>query len=152
MSHEDRTASARKRLAEYMAREGKRNTRQRDGIVNVFLDTGGHLTLNELLALAQKKDPGIGFATVYRTMKMLAEAGVADERKFGEGQTRYELSELGDEHHDHLICGRCGRIYEFEDEQIEQLQEAVAARFGIRVTHHRHEIYGVCIPECAPRD
>ena len=148
MESTERAQAARERLAEYMAREGKRNTRQRDAIVDVFLDTGGHLTLNELLALAQKSDPGIGFATVYRTMKMLAEAGIADERKFGEGQTRYELAEVGEDHHDHLICEKCGRIVEFEDEKIERIQVAIALRHGIRVTHHRHEIYGVCVPRC----
>ncbi|HJN74979.1 MAG TPA: transcriptional repressor [Myxococcota bacterium] len=148
MAQDDRQHRGRVRLAEYMELHGKRNTRQRDIIVDAFLDTDGHLTLNDLLGLAQSSDPGIGFATVYRTMKMLADAGVADERHFGEGQTRYELADLGHDHHDHLICTRCGKITEFEDSEIERLQAAVAKRFGILVTHHRHEIYGVCEPSC----
>jgi len=148
MNQDERRLRGRHVLAEYMTRHGKRNTRQRDVIVDAFLDAEGHLTLNELLALAQTGDPGIGFATVYRTMKMLSDAGVADERRFDEGQTRYELADFGHDHHDHIICTRCGKIIEFEDDEIERLQAAIAERFGIRVTHHRHEIYGECMPDC----
>ena len=128
-----------------MLRSGRRNTHQRDRIVEAFFQAGGHVTLQQLLD--RVPDEGIGFATVYRTMKMLVEAGVAHERRFGDSdQTLYELADM-DEHHDHVICVRCGRIEEFEDEIIERRQHEVAAALDWQVTHHRHEIYGIC-PQC----
>ncbi|MED5370373.1 MAG: Fur family transcriptional regulator [Myxococcota bacterium] len=135
----------RKRLARFMEKEGKRNTRQRDVIVDCFFAQGGHITLQELTRRVQEGDPGIGFATVYRTMKLLTEANVAHERRFDEGQARYELADL--DHHDHLICTNCGRIDEFEDEALEARQDAVVRELGWRLKHHRHELYGVC-PAC----
>lgn len=144
-SVDERTRRARAMLAAYMVDKGKRNTRQRDAIVGIFLEAGqqGHVSLQELLELVQASEPGVGFATVYRTMKMLTEAGVALERHFGEGQSRYELTDV-DEHHDHIICTLCGTILEFEDAEIERRQREIAALFGMKITHHRHEIYGLC--------
>jgi Fur family ferric uptake transcriptional regulator len=132
---------ARATLAEFMRAQGKKNTRQRDVIVDVFMGSSGHLTLQHLLDRVQERDPGVGFATVYRTMKMLVEAGVAKERHFGMDQALYEIVHK-DEHHDHLICSRCGHIFEFEDDVIEARQDVIAETFGMRITGHRHELYG----------
>ena len=85
----------------------------------------------------------IGAATVYRTMKILTDAGLASARHFEGGQTRYEAA-LDRHHHDHLICTGCSRIIEFENEQIEELQDRVADEHGFRVTHHKLELYGLC--------
>jgi len=139
----DRADAARERLNRYMSDQGKKNTRQRDVIVQVFLEAGGHLTLQELQALVREQEGPVGYATVYRTMKMLADAGVAVERNFGSGQARYELAEFGT-HHDHLICVDCSRIIEFEDPLIEERQDQIAERHGFLVQRHRHEIYGLC--------
>ena len=83
-------------------------------------------------------------ATVYRTLKLLAECGVASERRFGDGLSRYELADDGDEHHDHLICTNCGEITEFEDPRIEKLQDSIAVKHGFKLTSHKHEMYGIC--------
>ena len=131
---------ARSTLAEFMAAQGKKQTRQRAAIVDSFLQADGHLSIQEVLEKVQETDPGIGFATVYRTMKMLVEAGVAKERHFGTEQALYELVHK-DEHHDHMICARCGHIFEFEDEVIETRQEKIARGRGLRITGHRHELY-----------
>jgi Fur family ferric uptake transcriptional regulator len=104
------------------------------------------LTIEELLTLVKKRDPRIGYATVYRTLKMLAESGIANELHFGDGFSRYELREALS-HHDHLICTACGIIVEFEEPAIEELQEQVATRYDFVVTFHRHELYGLC-PSC----
>jgi Fur family ferric uptake transcriptional regulator len=128
-------------LAEFMRSSGKKNTRQREVIVDVFLQSDEHLTLQELLDRVQVIEPNVGFATVYRTMKMLVEAGVAKERHFGADQALYELVHQG-EHHDHLICNRCGHIFEYEDVLIEARQEEIAKSFGMKITGHRHELYG----------
>jgi len=116
-------------------------------ILETFLEAAEHLTLQELLVRAKLKESGIGFATVYRTMKLLTEAGIACEHRFGDGQARYELAEFGGEHHDHLICTSCGRIEEFEDEVVEAQQELVVEALGWSMSRHVHEIYGLC-PAC----
>ena len=92
------------------------------------------------------KEPRIGYATVYRTLKLLKECGLAYERHFGDGVSRYEVA-WDDEHHDHLICIDCGKIVEFEDEGIEKLQHDVAAKHGFTLVRHRLELYGMC-PDC----
>jgi len=129
-------------LVRYMAERGMKSTRQRGLIIDTFMDAGGHLTVEELWAQARRADPKVSVATVYRTMKLLAESGLAQARNFGDGQTRYEPT--GGHHHDHLICTRCGTIVEFENDRIEQLQEAVARKHGFRVTSHKMELYGLC--------
>jgi Fur family ferric uptake transcriptional regulator len=113
--------------------------------VDVFLRSEGHLSIEDLLDKVRGTDPRISAATVYRTVKLLEEAGVADKRSFEGRITRYEASSEG--HHDHLICTVCGRIDEFENEDIEALQDEVAKELGYEVVSHRHEIYGIC-PDC----
>ena len=124
---------------------GKRSSK-RDRILNLFLRQKGHLSADDLCDLVHKEDPRIGRATVYRTLKLLAECGVAYERRFGDGLTRYELADDAS-HHDHLICVECGDITEFEEPRIEALQEHVAEDYGFELRSHKHELYGVC-PKC----
>lgn len=137
----------RARLTSYMAKKGLRSTAQRRLIVDTFFEGASHMTIEELLSEVRSRDKGIGYATVYRTLKLLAECGVASERHFGDGLSRYELADDGSAHHDHLICVRCGKIIEFEEPRIEALQDEVATRYGFVVTSHKHEMYGTC-PEC----
>jgi Fur family ferric uptake transcriptional regulator len=138
----------RKNLDAYMATQGLRSTEQRRLIVDTFFQTPEHVTLDQLLERVRAADSRIGYATVYRTMKMLSDGGIANERKFGDGFTRYELADEGAAHHDHLICLHCGKIEEFEEPIIEELQERVAARHSFEVHHHKHELYGRCA-DCA---
>lgn len=136
------------RFREYLVRQGLKSTRQREVILDEFLASGSHLSTEELYLSLRPKHPGIGYATVYRTLKLFAECGLAEQRHFGDGQTRYEQAS-SDEHHDHLICTACGRIIEFGDEAIERLQEKVARTHGFHIQNHRLEIYGCCA-DCAP--
>jgi Fur family ferric uptake transcriptional regulator len=133
-------------LQAYMAKKGLRSTDQRKLIVDTFFDAENHVSIEELLAHVRAKDPRVGYATVYRTLKLLTECGVANERRFGDGLTRYELADDAS-HHDHLICVDCGDIVEFEEPRIEELQEKVARKHGFEVRSHKHELYGVC-PKC----
>ncbi len=133
----------RRELSAYMTNRGLRSTEQRRLIIDTFFDTTDHVTIDQLLEKVRSIDPRIGYATVYRTMKMLADGGIVHERRFGDGFTRYELADE-DAHHDHLICLVCGSITEFEEPLIEELQERVAARYGFLVQEHKHELYGVC--------
>jgi Fur family ferric uptake transcriptional regulator len=130
-------------LTSYMERKGLRSTNQRRLVSEVFFRTGGHLSIDDMLALVRKRDPKVGYATVYRTMKLLVECGLANERQFDANATRFEVAHHG-HHHDHLICLQCKRIVEFEDAQIERLQESVARRHGFKIVSHKHELYGVC--------
>ncbi len=133
-------------LQQHMAKKGLRSTDQRRVIVETFFQSANHISIEELLAVVRKDDAKIGYATVYRTLKLLTECGVAFERKFGDGLTRYELAD-DEGHHDHLICVDCAKIVEFEEDKIEQLQEQVAKDHGFLLQSHKHELYGVCA-EC----
>jgi Fur family ferric uptake transcriptional regulator len=137
------SAAARERLASWITSRGLKATRQRDVIVEAFFSQSGHLSVDELLEKVTDRDPTIGAATVYRTMKILTDAGLASARHFEGGQTRYEAA-LDRHHHDHLICTSCHEIFEFENERIEELQESVARDHGFTVTHHKLELYGLC--------
>ena len=132
------------RLQEYMLRHGLKSSRQRDTIATVFFEAGGHLRVDELLERVRRVEPKVSQATVYRTMKLLVDSGLAHPRNFGDGHTRYELSDADGAHHDHLICTRCGKIVEFVDDRIEELQEKVASAHGFVVTDHKMELYGHC--------
>lgn len=134
----------RQALRAYLAAQGLKVTRQRELIVDVFFEAGGHLRVDELLSRVRAIDPKVSQATVYRTMRLLKDSGLAQERRFGDGHALYEPSGDDDAHHDHLICIECGAIVEFVDERIEALQEEVAAAHGFEVTRHRMELYGRC--------
>jgi Fur family ferric uptake transcriptional regulator len=128
---------------DFAAAKGLKSTRQRDIILDCFLSSPQHLSTEELYLKLKERDPGIGFATVYRTLKLFAESGIAREIHFGDGQTRYEHLHAG-EHHDHLVCTRCGAIVEFENETIEKLQREVADQHGFTIANHKLELYGIC--------
>jgi Fur family ferric uptake transcriptional regulator len=129
---------------DFLGRRSLKTTQQREAIVDLFLRTEGHVSLDELLARVRRKHPHVGYATVYRTLKLLADSGLAAARQFGDGQTRYEVA--GDtEHHDHMICQSCGLILEFHDEDLERMQDSIAERLGgFQVVRHKHELYGLC--------
>lgn len=133
-------------LHSYMLSKGLRSTDQRKLIVETFFRADNHVSIEELLAVVRTKDSRVGYATVYRTLKLLADCGVANERRFGDGLTRYELADDAT-HHDHLICIQCGEITEFEEPRIEELQDKVARKHGFRLRMHKHELYGTC-PKC----
>jgi Fur family transcriptional regulator, ferric uptake regulator len=135
----------RRRLDAYMLKKRLRSTNQRRLIVDTFFGGDPHISIEELLAEVRKRDSKIGYATVYRTLKLLTECGVASERRFGDGASRYELADDASAHHDHLICVTCDAIVEFEEPRIEELQEEVAAQHGFKLTTHRLEMYGVCL-------
>ncbi len=129
----------------HLRSRGLRMTPQREQIMDIFLHEAGHLTTEELYLRIQSLDPSLGQATVYRTVKLLCEAGVAREVRFGDGVARYEKS--SEAHHDHLICERCGKNLEVLDPEIERLQEALARAHGFVPTFHRLYLYGIC-SEC----
>ena len=127
----------------FTAGKGLRSTRQRDIILDFFLATHQHVSVEELYLKIKAAHPGIGSATVYRTLKLFVEAGLAREVLLHDGQTRYEHVVEG-EHHDHLVCTSCNAVIEFENETIEKLQDDIATRHGFFIKSHKLEIYGLC--------
>lgn len=127
----------------YINENGLKLTKQRELIVSIFFAAGKHVSADELHHKVLKKDKSIGIATVYRTLRLLCEAGLAREHKFIDNQSRFEPL-LSNDHHDHLYCVKCGKVEEFENPTIEKLQDAVAKKYGFQIESHKLEIYGLC--------
>ena len=145
-------AEAHEKLERYLARHGLKQTRQREAILDAFLASTGHITSEQLYEIVRGKQPDVGAATVYRTLRLLCEAGLANSHQFGEGVTLYEVQ---GRHHDHLICNDCGAIIEFRNELVEAEQEKITAQHGFQLTNHQHILFGTCTRkdcERRPRD
>lgn len=121
--------------------KGMRMTEQRRVIARVLSGAQDHPDVEELHRRAAAIDDNISISTVYRTVKMLEDAGIIERHDFGDGRARYE--QMPDEHHDHLIDLRSGRVIEFRSEEIEKLQEEIARRLGFKLRGHRLELYAV---------
>ncbi len=122
--------------------KGLRMTEQRRVIARVLSESHDHPDVEQLYHRAVAIDPGISLATVYRTVKLLEEANILERHDFRDGRSRYE--ELSDQHHDHLIDIQSGKVIEFRNEEIEELQRLVAEKLGYQLVDHRLELY--CIP------
>jgi Fur family ferric uptake transcriptional regulator len=122
-------------------------TRQREQILKTLYENEGHFSPEEILRLIQADDPEmrVGIATIYRTLALLEEEGLAESISFGKAGKRYEIGMK--KHHDHLICTQCGRIIEFVDDVIEARQEEVGRKFDFTITDHTMKILGIC-KEC----
>jgi Fur family ferric uptake transcriptional regulator len=131
------------RFYRHIQRAGLKRTAQRDLIVDVFLRTEDHLSSEDLYRLVKELDPSIGQTTIYRTLKLLVDAGLASEVRFGDGRTRYEPNNKFP-HHDHLICSQCNRTIEFYSAELKELQTAIAAAHGFTPTEHSLRIFGKC--------
>ncbi|MGB9629606.1 MAG: Fur family transcriptional regulator [Thermodesulfobacteriota bacterium] len=127
----------------WVSKKGLKATRQREEILKIFFHSPGHKNLGQIYSLVSKIDPKIGYTTVYRTLKLFTQLGLASQQKFADGETRYEPAPEGT-HHDHLICLICGKIIEFEDPTLEALQKKIAQRHRFKISHHRMELYGRC--------
>ena len=139
-------------FAEFIQRKGLKTTRQRNTIISVFFRLRGHISVEELLNEVKKVNPRIGYATVYRTLHLLVESNLVEERRFGDGLARYE-GHSDVEHHDHMICLECGMISEFYNPRLEALQEKLAEENNFQIYRHRLELYGACkdTETCAKR-
>jgi Fur family ferric uptake transcriptional regulator len=127
----------------YLKEKSLKLTDQRRLILEIFLGTDRHFTVEELYHLSKKKDPTLGQATVFRTLRLLCAAGIAGEVNFGDKKVRYE-HRYGHQHHDHLVCVSCGRFIEAVDSRIEKLQEGLCKKFGFLPQRHKMEIFGIC--------
>lgn len=133
------------RIEKLCLEKNMRMTEQRRVIAWVLSAANDHPDVEELHRRAHAVDPHISIATVYRTVRLFEEAGIIDRLDFRDGRSRYE--EHTDDHHDHLIDMKTGKVVEFVDEEIEALQEAIARKLGYRLVDHRLELYGMPIEE-----
>jgi Fur family ferric uptake transcriptional regulator len=131
----------------YLRSRGLKMTSARDTVLEAFLRSEGHLSAEDLLREAKRIDPGLGQATVFRTLKLLSEAGLAQDACKDEGPRRYEHV-YKHSHHDHLICVECGKLIEFCHPKIEIAQNEIFKEYGFRATGHRLELRGLCA-DCA---
>jgi Fur family ferric uptake transcriptional regulator len=134
---------------EYLDEHGLKQTAPRRLILETFLAGEGHRSVDDILRHVRRTDPHVGYTTVYRTMKLLGDAGLAREIDLSDGMTRYEHL-YNHAHHDHMICTECGASLEFFNAEIEKLQDAASSELGFRVADHRLQIYGLC-GNCRPR-
>jgi Fur family ferric uptake transcriptional regulator len=128
-------------LEEACVAKGMRMTEQRRVIAQVLDAASDHPDVEELYRRASEIDPRISISTVYRTVRLFEDAGVVTRLEFRDGRARYET--IPDEHHDHLIDLKTGQVTEFRDDEIEKLQEKIAAKLGFKLVDHRLELYGV---------
>ena len=128
-------------IEEKCKNKGVRLTDQRKVIAQVMTDSNDHPDVYELHKRISEVDKKISIATVYRTVKLFEESGILAKHEFKGGKARYE--ELNEGHHDHLIDVKSGEIIEFVDEEIEKLQEKIAAKYGYKLVDHKLELYGV---------
>ena len=131
------------RIEKLCADRGMRMTEQRRVIARVLSQAEDHPDVEELYRRASAIDPHISIATVYRTVRLFEEAGILDRHDFGDGRARYEPSP--EAHHDHLIDVETGKVIEFVDPELEELQRKIAEKLGFRLVDHRMELYGVAL-------
>jgi Fur family ferric uptake transcriptional regulator len=136
-------ADAQRILREYLCKAGLKNSAKRDCVLSVFLDTRDHLSTEELHRLVKAKDPSIGYTTVYRTLKLLAQCGLASEVEFHDGVARYEHSLYRRTHH-HMVCTSCGDSIEFFAPEIEAVEARIGKKFRFAPQRHNFQIYGTC--------
>lgn len=132
-----------------LAGDGVRASKRREAVLRAFFASTEHLTIDELYERARAIDPGVGYTTVWRAVKLLEAKGLASPHKFHDGFTRYERASEK-RHHDHLICEHCGRVDEFVHPRLEELQEEIARGHRFTLSHHKMELYGTCAA-CAKR-
>jgi Fur family ferric uptake transcriptional regulator len=128
---------------QHLRRVGLKHTDQRDTILRSFLETRDHLSTDELYRLVRRRDAKIGFTTVYRTLKLLAECGLASAVEFQDGVARYEHQYNRRSHH-HMVCTECGSSVEFFSPEVEKIEQEIGRKHGYETTRHTFQIYGLC--------
>jgi len=130
----------------FLKRKGLKLTQQREEILQAFLKMEEHLSTEDLYKVVKRKNPNIGHATVFRTLKLLIEAGIAREVYLGDRRVRFEHGH-GHRHHDHLVCQVCSKLIDTVNPEIEKLQDDLCKKFDFIPTSHRLQIFGIC-KEC----
>jgi Fur family ferric uptake transcriptional regulator len=128
---------------QYLKKNGKLYSKQREQILDIFLKTEQHPTINDLYDLVKKKYPQIGLATVYRTMEVISDAGLASKVGFGDGIKHYE-HKYKHQHHYHLICLKCGKVIEVTSNRLEETKRQLAKKHDFTITRATMRLFGIC--------
>lgn len=145
---ESTLTEARQLLRAHLSRLGLKHSNQREIILGVFLAAHDHLSTEELHRRVKQRDASVGYTTVYRTLKLFANCGLATEIAFHDGVTRYE-PRLNRRHHHHMVCTGCGASVEFFAPEIEAIEQSVGQQYGFATARHSFQIYGLCAA-CRP--
>jgi len=127
----------------HLKKVGLKQTEQRDTILRTFIETREHLSTEELARLVRKRDPKIGYTTVYRTLKLLAECGLASEVAFHDGIARFEHQYNRRSHH-HMVCTECGGSVEFFSPEVDKIEQEIGRKHHYLTTRHTFQVYGIC--------
>ena len=135
--------SAKTIFNQYLRNNGMLRSEQREQILDIFLKAVRHPTINDLYDMVRKKNPKIGLATVYRTMRVICDAGLARETDFGDGLRRFEHKHKH-RHHHHLVCLKCSRVIEITSDKLEVIQRQLAKKHGFSIARDTMKIFGIC--------
>ena len=130
-------------FSQYLRKNGMLYSKQREQILDIFLKTEKHPTVNDIYDMVRKENPKIGLATVYRTMEVICDAGLARKLDFGDGTKRYE-HKYKHQHHRHLVCLKCGKVIEIASSKLEKIQRELAKKHDFTITRDTMKIFGTC--------
>lgn len=139
----DAMREAQEIFRQHLKKVGLKQTEQRDTILRTFIETREHLSTEELARLVRKRDPKIGITTVYRTLKLLAECGLASEVAFHDGIARFEHQYNRRSHH-HMVCTQCGGSVEFFSPEVDKIEQEIGRKHRYLTTRHTFQVYGIC--------
>ncbi len=131
---------------DYIKSEGLKGTSQRAAVLDVFLGTEGHVSVDDMHRMLSRRKLKVGYATVHRTMKLIAQCGLARQVRFNDGITRFEHQYMH-EHHHHLVCTQCGKVIEFNSDRIDDAEKIILRKYGFLMHSHRYDVFGLC-KEC----
>ncbi len=136
------------RLGNELKRRKLRITSQREAVLSIFIENKGeHLTADEVYEKLSHKNSHISKATIYRSVELLREMNFLSKINFGDGLERYEVRDAHTHQHHHLICNECGKVYEIEEDLLDDLEKLIGKRTGFKIVDHQLNFYGVC-PRC----
>lgn len=138
------------KLEDYLAAGNLKQTGPRREVIEFFLNARPHLSAEELHALMKKAGSSASLATIYRTLNLLKDAGLVEQRSFTDGHSVFEILDP-DDHHDHLVCIDCNAVTEFHNPIIEQQQVEIAQQHGFELSSHHHVLFGRCQNKDCPR-
>lgn len=141
-------------LKENLKEKGYKLTPQRRAILDIIIDKEGqHLTAEEIYDEVKKICPDIGLATVYRTVLLLEEVNVIYKLDLNDGCSRYELVHSDEEHrHHHLVCNKCKKVFEVQDDLLEELEERIEKTYKFRILDHSVKFFGICSECCDQKE
>jgi Fur family ferric uptake transcriptional regulator len=134
---------AREIFDRYIRASGLKGTTQRIFVLDAFLDARKHVSIEDLHRILAGRNRRVGYVTVYRTMKLIADSGLAREVVFDDGVSRFEPV-LDRKHHHHLVCKRCGKVIEFSSETLEKMERELLKKYNFDSHSHHYEIFGLC--------